>query len=254
MAGTYTRSEQSVGLTLGQVLLAFVVLGSLLRILAARGDFWLDEILSLQVASAASSMAEIFTNYTDNNHLLNSLWIYALGGNQSFYAYRLLSVITGILGLLVIPGLPLFRSNSERTVAVLLWSASYYTVLYGTEARGYGPMLFFGLCALKLALGEIPRSRAGGLVRALAYFSACALGVLSHATFVNFYAALVLGPLAAQFFWPAAGQRLGGILRLNLAPACFMAVMYYLFISRIPKGSGTLRSFMEVILNAASSA
>src|SRR5512135_3181929 len=59
---------------------AMVLVGAVLRALAARGDLWLDEIWSIEWARKAGSFLGVFTNvHVDNNHYLNTLFLRALG-------------------------------------------------------------------------------------------------------------------------------------------------------------------------------
>src|SRR5512143_455296 len=58
---------------------AGIGLGSILMVLSARGDLWLDEIWSIFFAEAARSPCEILTLFRhDNNHVLNTLYLYAI--------------------------------------------------------------------------------------------------------------------------------------------------------------------------------
>src|SRR5262245_974209 len=77
---------------------ALVVGGAtVVRVAGLFTDFWLDEIWSWMLVRQVSSPLAIFTAIPhDNNHWLNSLFIYCLGTRQHWYVYRLLSVVTGI--------------------------------------------------------------------------------------------------------------------------------------------------------------
>ena len=53
-----------------------VLIGLASRLLAARGELWLDEVWSLRLSLDAASWHELLTmTNVDNNHLLNSLWL-----------------------------------------------------------------------------------------------------------------------------------------------------------------------------------
>jgi hypothetical protein len=59
---------------------AVIAVAALLYVLGARGELWFDEVLSIQWARNATTPAEIITLYRhDNNHPLNTLWLYSLG-------------------------------------------------------------------------------------------------------------------------------------------------------------------------------
>ncbi len=62
------------------VLLAVVAIASVAaRFAASRGDLWLDEVWSLQMLQEVDSAWQIVLLNHDNNHILNSLVMYALG-------------------------------------------------------------------------------------------------------------------------------------------------------------------------------
>src|SRR5438045_3855429 len=80
----------------------FLVLGVALRLVAIRGDLWLDEVCSLEYAHLIHSPLEVFTrSHEDNIHPLNTLYLYFLGQQQLFSVYRLLSLASG-LGTLIL--------------------------------------------------------------------------------------------------------------------------------------------------------
>ena len=62
-----------LGWALGVVVLFFAVV----RMVGVFGDLWLDEIWSLRMVQSIQSPLEIFTTLQhDNNHPLNSLFLY----------------------------------------------------------------------------------------------------------------------------------------------------------------------------------
>ena len=69
--------ERWVGL-----ILVVVLIGAGLRLLGLRTELWMDEILSLKLIEALESPLGVFTSiHHDNNHYLNSLWLYAVGAD-----------------------------------------------------------------------------------------------------------------------------------------------------------------------------
>src|SRR5678815_3319816 len=66
-----------------------VLVGAVLRIWAARGELWLDEIWSFRVVHLLSGPAGILTGlHHDNNHHLNSLYLYFLPETTHWMLYR----------------------------------------------------------------------------------------------------------------------------------------------------------------------
>ncbi len=73
------------------------LIATALRIAAARGELWLDEVWSIRlVQEHAHSPSDIFLHLQhDNNHFLNSLWVYAVGPDGSAWMYRWPAVVAG---------------------------------------------------------------------------------------------------------------------------------------------------------------
>jgi uncharacterized membrane protein len=129
-----------------------------LRLAAASGDLWLDEIWSVLIARTLHSAADVFTLRHDNNHPLNTLYLYLLGQPRLQLEYRLASVLSGVacIGLV---GYSAWRrwGARESWLATVLCAVSFPIVLYSSEARGYGLLLFFALMAF---VGMEPRDGA----------------------------------------------------------------------------------------------
>ena len=80
----------------GTFWLAFL-LSSALIVAAARGDLWLDELMSLSFARTAHSITDIFVRFHyDNNHPLNTVFLYLAGVHQTLFIYRIFAVVSGI--------------------------------------------------------------------------------------------------------------------------------------------------------------
>ncbi|MFN2546679.1 MAG: hypothetical protein ABR567_04555 [Myxococcales bacterium] len=185
-----------------------VAAGVAVRLSAARGELWLDEMISLWHAVHAPSWLAIFDGiHSDNNHYLTSLWLRLLGEGHSPLLYRAPSLLAGAGTLAVV-------AAREKLEVLILFAASFILVQYDSEARGYAPMIFFAVACFELA-----RQERGAL------FSICAvLGLSSHATFAFALAAFALwkwqrpgwfvAPIAALIlFWTADWSvmaRLGG--------------------------------------------
>src|SRR5471032_1187414 len=140
------------GAALGIAVAAFAAL----RLACLRNDLWLDEIWSLQLVGLAHSPLQILTRLrSENNHPLNSLWLYLVGPGAPEWAYRLLSWATGsaavgLAGLLargqfkrMHPADPEGGAEAAGLITVLLFGGSYLFILYSSEARGYAPALCF---------------------------------------------------------------------------------------------------------------
>jgi hypothetical protein len=70
--------------------------GVALRLWAARGELWLDELISLWRAVHAPTWLAIFDGiHSDNNHYLTSLWLRLVGEGHSPLVYRAPSLAAG---------------------------------------------------------------------------------------------------------------------------------------------------------------
>lgn len=155
---------------------AVVAAGVALRLWAARGELWLDELISLFRAVHAPGWLAIFDGiHSDNNHYLMSLWLRLAGDGHSPLLYRAPSLVAGAGTLAIV-------AAREKLEAVVLFAASFVLAQYDSEARGYALMVFFAVACFELA-------KAGRGVP----FSICAvLGLLAHATFAFALAAFAV--------------------------------------------------------------
>ncbi len=173
-----------------------LVLSAGLRLLAARGDLWLDELWSLSFARQMTSPLDVWTAiHHDNNHPLNTLYLFVVvhlaGAHASPMLFRLLSLVSGAALLVV-----LFRSEYESHdagaatrawIAITLCGCSFLAILYSSEARGYAPAALCGVSAY----AQVRRGRILRSADRLLFAATCAAGLLSHLTFVFVYAGLL---------------------------------------------------------------
>lgn len=192
--------------------IGLAVLAALLRAWSTRGELWFDEVWSLGMAVDAGSFTGVFTSlHNDNNHYLNTLYLRLVGPTASPWLCRLLSVCAGTATVAVAS----LRSPTQEPVARRLWAlllaVTFILVQYGSEARGYGPAVFFAVACFVLFERHLETGRMGWMVA----FALCAgLGLLAHLTFVF----VVLAFLS----WAALGAILRDGARLRLVPALFL--------------------------------
>ncbi|MGU3392482.1 glycosyltransferase family 39 protein [Sphingomonas sp. M1A8_2b] len=162
----------------------------------------------------------------DNNHHFNSLWMQMWGLAASPLALRSLSIATGTLTILVAGAIGARRGVGHALVAALLFAVSPILVNYGSEARGYAPMLLAAMTMIWCVAGvldDLPRISGrmtwglGGLV---------ALGLLSQLTMLFFVLAM-----AAWIAWVLArrlpiDEAIGSTVRLLLPSfgACVLVI------------------------------
>lgn len=96
-AGDATRSN---GAFVTSIIVLVVVVGAILRLVPAWGDFWLDEVWTWVSVRQLESALDVFTSihHSNNNHL-NSLLIYWLGDQTHWIVYRLPSLVAGVIAV-----------------------------------------------------------------------------------------------------------------------------------------------------------
>lgn len=240
------------GLSLQVLAVSVLVVGVALRVLASQGELWLDEVWSLLNVGATRDPIEIFTLLKhDNNHLLNTLWMWALGPFEPALRYRLPSLIFSVVLLLV-----LFRECRDRSEHTLhlIWfilvATSYPIILYSTEARGYSLALLMTVVAYRSLMRILASPHD---TRALVSFSiAGAVGCLSHAIYALFLAPAIvwLGyrVLTSQDRSPAQG-----ILRVGIFPPVLVAAgLTFTFYTGMEIGGAPQLPYLEVAASTIS--
>jgi hypothetical protein len=170
------------------VIVLLVGLGALLIILSARGTLWFDELLSLQWARSAENPWQIWEVFRhDNNHPLNSLWLWLVGEDRFPLIYRLLSMVSGVCTLVLIWMAARRLAKTFAWVPLLLASTSFPLVLYASEARGYAPAL---ACLLGAWLVVSTRTESGLAWRVPLFWLLCLGAMFSHGTSLVILAAL----------------------------------------------------------------
>ncbi len=173
-----------------QALLALVVATGLgLRVAGAQGGLWLDEAWSAVLAHDVGTQLGIFVGINhDNNHHLNSLWMQFMGLGAPSPLLRGLSIVTGTAAILVAERIGARRSPMVALVTAALFAVSPIFVTFGSEARGYAPMVLALLFAILLVdrwlAGESERSPATALT--LCFF----LGALAQLTILFGFCAI----------------------------------------------------------------
>jgi hypothetical protein len=213
-------------------------------------DFWLDEIWSWMFVRDVSSPLALFTEIRhDNNHWLNSLFLYFLGTQQHWYVYRLLSLVTGT-GSVILAGMIGRRDGRwESFLALVLVGFSYLLVYFASEARGYAPLAFFALMCFYLMQQQMTSLTTA---RAVLFSISAVLGILSHLTFVFVYAALVLWSVVVfvhrRRSWPKV---IALLLAHHALPLAVLVLLYYTNIRGMRIGGGPVRPLPAVFQEIA---
>jgi hypothetical protein len=220
---------------------ATLVLAATAIVFAARGDLWLDEVWSLWLAREAGSVFDIlFRTRHDNNHVLNTLFLFAVdewvGSDAPLIAYRLLSVACGFASLFLFRHLALRRwGQLEALLAVLFAGACYPLLLYFSEARGYAGTILCGLIAYVLLPTDVTENRPRAL---LGFWLASICGVLFHATFAILSTSFALGSLAGAAKKRPRRAALWRACRWHLPPLAFLSCWYLIVLHDQEVGGG----------------
>ncbi|GAA0730259.1 hypothetical protein GCM10009106_09500 [Sphingomonas japonica] len=140
------------------IIVAITAAGCALRIAMAQGALWLDEAWSAMHAHEVATPLGIFLGINhDNNHHLNSLWMQAVGIDAPPLLQRALAIATGTASIVVAARLMARSGNVAAIVAAALFAFSPFFANYGSEARGYAPMIL----ALLMVMLHVDRWLAG---------------------------------------------------------------------------------------------
>src|SRR5438874_9972036 len=228
------------------------VVGSVVRVFAAKNDLWFDEIWTLELLhERVHSVGDVFVNLKhSNNHHLCSLWMWLVGQNASALLYRLPSVLASI-GTIVLAGLiGLRRSRLEGCIAVILTSWSYLLIHFGTEARGYSLATFFALLAW-FALQQFEEKRS--LTWTVVFWSAAVLGFLAHLEFAICFAGLVVWALwRFASHRPKWRQAVLDLFALFAVPIVLLLAFYFVAIRGMAVGGGPKYQVTPLLIKTAS--
>lgn len=230
---------------------AAALIGCGLRVLAVRGELWLDEAWSVLLVQDAGSPLALATEVRhDNNHLLNSLWLWVVGPRALPECQRFPSLAFSVFSLALLWRL-VRRENLGWAGAIwaCLVALSYPLIVVGTEARGYSVAIAAAVAAFALAL-RLRKADAGrGAACIFAVISS--VGVLSHAMFILFFL-----PVAA---WIALERRRSGrgwsdpvTWGALAAPLGTFSALGLFFYRDMTIGGGPQAPYVQVVLSALS--
>jgi uncharacterized membrane protein len=234
-------------------LLVIVVLAALLRLGALRSEFWFDEIWSWEFARAAESPWQLIAgdaHHHDNNHKLNTLFLWLIPAGSAWWCYRLHSFVAGLASVVVAACIAGRRGRAEAVFAALLFAVNYWLVLCSAEARGYALAVCFALLALYALQEYLTRER---LIMLGLFWLSVILGFLAHLTFLHAYLALGLWSVyhGARRRLPARTE-LCRLLAIHLLPCVFIVALYIVDIRRMQLGGGPTQPTAVVLTRLIS--
>jgi hypothetical protein len=229
-----------------------VAIAAGLRAWAGLGDFWLDEVWTWAIvrANVHSAWDVVARVHDENNHFLNTWWMYLLGPDVDWRWYRLPAVLCGTGAVLLCLRAAADGGRWAVAAAAVLTVPSYLLVHYSSEARGYAYLLFF-FPAAYLALGRLlpPSGAAPGADAAWTgwrrpagwgLFGLCCLGgCLGHPAFLYAYAALLAwAAWRVAFARLPAGRKVLALAGPFAAPTLCLAVLWWANLSHLRNGGG----------------
>ncbi|HTW95527.1 MAG TPA: hypothetical protein VMD30_12070 [Tepidisphaeraceae bacterium] len=218
------------------ILLLLLILAVVLRVPGIFSQPWLDEIFSLRYARHISGPLGVFTQiHSDNNHYLNTLYLYLVRSQRSWWSYRLLSLATGIGTVFL--GLLWARrwGKTQAIAAAVLLGFSEFLIEYSSDARGYAPAGFFAMAALLL----LDRLMSEPSKLAAAALGVCwSLAILSHLAESLAWIAM---SASLYFAWrkiKGDRRRRGALLIANAIPVAALAILYAVDLRRLVIAGG----------------
>jgi hypothetical protein len=171
------------------------LLGLALRLRAAHGDLWLDEIWTLLLLERAKTIGDVFIGvHHDNNHFLNSAWLWLVGPDAPTTLMRLPAIVFGALAILTAAALGRRFCDAAGVIAAVLIAVSYFFVHYSSEARGYSGMILAILVAYNALEGMLANEET--IANRIVFAVAICFGTFSHLTMVEATGVLCLAAWA----------------------------------------------------------
>jgi hypothetical protein len=186
----------------------------------------------------------------DNNHPLNTLYLYLLGTPNALLSYRFAAIGSG-MGCILLIGYTAWKQWGEREalLSIVLTATSFPILLYSTEARGYAPAMMLAVAAY---VAWRRHTESSGKTSLLLFWSASILGLLAHGTFVIVMIAFAFGQMAEQRGSVSIPQRIFQVAKVHLPPMLFVVWWYGYFLRSMLIGGGEPSGGWPVIGQASS--
>ncbi|MGE3246737.1 MAG: hypothetical protein AB7F96_07575 [Beijerinckiaceae bacterium] len=201
---------------------SLALLAVALRLWAAQGELWLDEIWSLDLVAPLHSPLEALWRVShDNNHFINSMWMALLGQDASALAYRALSICIGGLTVLAAARIGFQHSQAAGLACALLAATLTPLVAHGSEARGYSGLILLTLIGFDAWLRAVQPGAAAKWKWILG--AAVCIGSCFHLTAV---AIAATAGLATVLMWlPSMGAKKAIASAAELFRPCVYALL-----------------------------
>lgn len=217
------------------LIVCVAIIAGAVRYVSAFDNLWLDEIWSVNIAKSMHSPLDAFRIAKDNNHILNTVYLYYFGEGSRWPQYRLLSIIAGIFSVALI-GIIGFRRNIFTGIASLIFGAfSLPLITYSSEARGYSLAVFFSLAAFSVfqKYGEKTHYR-----YLLIFWLSVIGGFLSHIMFFYIYGAFIISSFSNISINIADIKKWKYFMFWHAVPLTFCVYFYSVFVKNMEYGGG----------------
>jgi len=246
-----------------------MMLAAALRLAASWNDLSIDEIWTLcMIQDLVRQPADLVRGgmLHDNNHLLNSAWMYLLGPHLPAALYRLPAVVAGTAAVYAawLFGRP--RSPASAVACAGLVAVDHVLVHAGSEARGYGVLTLAVIAAQVTILAGFGHQAAdaegGGEIRfrqivtgpAVVFNLAALTGFLAHLTFVSCYGAALIWSVWRSGFDTERplGRRLATLAVWHAAPLMLLAALALGFVRDMVYGRGPRNELVTAVVQTCS--
>ena len=265
MLASESTGASRVATALGIVVLLVIAAG--LRVWCSRGELWLDEVWTWDIAAKMTWLGGLFSQLREeNNHYLNTLviWLFRDSSKSAGFLYRLPAIVCGVAAVGVAWRLGRTALRSRESVSWLagaLTATSYLMAHYSSEARGYAYAVFFSALAFD-QLGVLEWDRANFSASGLAsrkrrianwlFPVACCGGFLSQPIFLTCFGAMAVWVYvrlrrasAHEPLWPT-------LLRYFALPGLFFVTLYLVDLRHAVNGGGDQFPLWRVVLETLS--
>jgi hypothetical protein len=233
-----------------------ILIATVLRIPGLFTDFWGDEIWSWSIAGQLHSVTDVLLSapaHIDNNHPLNTLWLYLIGQDRPVWLYRLPALLAGAGSVVLAARVMSRRGQAEATIAAILFGFSFPLVFYSSEARGYSFAVFFSVLSFDFLRTSLLDQTQGKRSAEFLFGLATILGFLSHLTFLHIYVASVVWSMVrVRKLEPNTRLRALRLARLHAIPLVFLLLLYRFFIQGMIVGGAPPNSPAAVFLQSLS--
>jgi hypothetical protein len=235
---------------------SLLALGAGLRLALGFESFWLDEAWSHAIAIKAGSALEIFTGFKhDNNHLLNTLYLYLVDdwvGDRHWILFRLLSLVAGCLSIWAVWRIGLQWGRPASVFALALVATSFPLASAAAQARGYaGAILCSLLYFLLVRGGRGQHTTLSAAMRAVGLGLTAIAGLLFHPSFVYGLAGVLALSATDELVSGRGGARgTWRWLRLHGIPLLSLGALYSFHYAQIEVGGGPDYDRFETVRQA----